>query len=460
MTISRAACFMLFSGLALAACGLDNDLDDNDAEFRGKPLAAPKLSTGYNLHLASEVRFPPIPPDSDGARGRQLFGLGSDLVSADSSLALFEGYSDAAGREITSNGRSCFSCHRGLNDSFGLPPPPLTDQIGLDDPLFTGINADAAGDPDAMDNLDMLGLVKYRTNRFDPRRDATDPYKRAFGWRKSPPLLNISVQNGFLTDLRGSVLQDAELGAVFAHTQNEDDRFDDLVSPQDANDIAAFLATQFTDSRLAALRDSDPKSELFDDLTDDPYFTVNIETDAQERGREVFDQNCFACHNMPNVFGSVENVEPLANGARTPDAKSWAPAIGRAYNIGVSERNFHGLRFTEYLGDDAQGIPQFGPIVLPLANEDGSVNNHEITFDIGLAMTTGRTVDIGRFKVPQLRDVANNAPFFHDNSAANLEEVIDYFNSKDYNQSADGRKFPIHLTNKQREDLKEFLEIL
>ena len=48
----------------------------------------------------------------------------------------------------------------------------------------------------------------------------------------------------------------------------------------------------------------------------------------------------------------------------------------------------------------------------------------------------------------------------HDNSAATLEEVVDYFNSEFYNKSADGKRFPIHLTPNERADLLEFLEIL
>ena len=34
-------------------------------------------------------------------------------------------------------------------------------------------------------------------------------------------------------------------------------------------------------------------------------------------------------------------------------------------------------------------------------------------------------------------------PYFHDNSTATLEDVVDYFNSDDYNQSTDGRELPI-----------------
>ena len=354
---------------------------------------------------------------------------------------------------IESNGRTCFTCHRGPADGFGLPVPPLSDHIELTDPLFTGIDADAGGDPDAMANLDELGLIKYRINRFDPRIDVDAPFRQVFGWRKSPKLHNIGLQTGFLTDLRVRIPGDAARGAAMAHTQTGDDGFPDLISKQDSDDIEAFLLTLFSDPSLAVLRD--PNNPLFDELRDDPYAAVAIVTRAQDRGRKVFDRYCFSCHDTPNVFGGLANVDPLADGARPSNAISWAPAVGRAYNVGVSEQNTHGLRFTEYLGEN-----QYAPIVLPLAREDGTVEDYEVEFDIGLAMTTGRIVDVGRFKVPQLRNLAQNAPYFHDNSAASIEEVVDYFNSAAYNHSADGRRFPIHLSSKQRADLIEFLQIL
>ena len=63
-------------------------------------------------------------------------------------------------------------------------------------------------------------------------------------------------------------------------------------------------------------------------------------------------------------------------------------------------------------------------------------------------------------QVPQLRGLAGRAPYFHDNSAATIEEVVDYFNSAAYNQSKDGKLFPVHLSPQQRADLIAFLQIL
>jgi cytochrome c peroxidase len=99
-------------------------------------------------------------------------------------------------------------------------------------------------------------------------------------------------------------------------------------------------------------------------------------------------------------------------------------------------------------------------VVLPLAKEDGGTVELPVTFDVGLAASTARYEDVGRFKVPQLRGVKNNAPYFHDNSAMTLAEVVDYFDSPQYNNSKDGKRFPIHLNNGEKADLLAFLDIL
>ena len=439
-------------GLGALACDDELDTRSDAAELRAAPSGS--STGGYNLQLSTKLRFHAPQPEASVARGRATFGVAANLVDEDPSEALFEGFSAVAGREIVSNGRTCFTCHRGSEHGFGLPAPPLSASVDLGDTLFTGIEADAGGDPDAFTNLDQHGLFKYRVNRFDPRLPLDAPIRQVHGWRKSPRLHNLALQAGFLTDLRGRLLQDAARGAFQSHTQDADDRFDDLLPPAAADDVEAFLFTLVTDPLLAALRD--PSDPLYAALLADPYYTVPITTAAQERGRKVFDQFCYAsCHNMPNVFSSLDNVEPLGNGERPPEAPSWAAAVGRAYNIGVSERNLHGLRFTRFVGPG-----QFEPIVLQLANEDGSIEDHEVEFDLGLALTSGRTADIGRFKVPQLRELADNAPYFHDNSAATIPEVVDYFLSDAYANSADGQDHPIRLSAQQRADLIEFLAIL
>ena len=45
----------------------------------------------------------------------------------------------------------------------------------------------------------------------------------------------------------------------------------------------------------------------------------------------------------------------------------------------------------------------------------------------GVFHVTGQPSDMGKFKVPTLRNVALTAPYFHDGSAATLDDVLDHY---------------------------------
>jgi len=155
-----------------------------------------------------------------------------------------------------------------------------------------------------------------------------------------------------------------------------------------------------------------------------------------------------SCHNMPNVFGNVDHAggHPL----------DFPPRFGHTMDIGVAQRNLHGLEFRRF--DPGTGTRV--PVTVPLVAQDGTMVSWTVTDDIGSAAATGRFEDLHRFKVPQLRNISQLAPYFHDNSAATLEEVVDYFTSDDYNRSADGKQHRIHMNDAQKADLVAFLNIL
>ncbi len=72
------------------------------------------------------------------------------------------------------------------------------------------------------------------------------------------------------------------------------------------------------------------------------------------------------------------------------------------------------------------------------------------TTDPGRALVTGRWKDVGRFKGPTLRGLASRAPYFHNGSAATLADVVTFYD----------KRFEMHLTRRQRQDLVAFLRSL
>ena len=67
--------------------------------------------------------------------------------------------------------------------------------------------------------------------------------------------------------------------------------------------------------------------------------------------------------------------------------------------------------------------------------------------DPGRAMISGKWNHIGRFKGPMLRNLAPRAPYFHNGFAADLDAVIDFYDTR----------FNIHFTKQQKSDLVAFL---
>lgn len=120
---------------------------------------------------------------------------------------------------------------------------------------------------------------------------------------------------------------------------------------------------------------------------------------------------CTTCHNTPNA-GNHSIPMPL--------------------NIGIA--------------DASRRTPD-----LPLYTLRNKETGAEVqTTDPGRALITGKWQDIGRFKGPTLRALAARAPYFHNGSAANLREVVGFYNDR----------FGIGFTEQEIQDLVSFLNAL
>jgi cytochrome c peroxidase len=78
--------------------------------------------------------------------------------------------------------------------------------------------------------------------------------------------------------------------------------------------------------------------------------------------------------------------------------------------------------------------------------------------DEGLAASTGKKEDTGKFRVPTLRNLAFTAPYFHDGSAATLDEVIAAYETRGIkNQHKQSLIKGFRLNSQQRKELIAFL---
>ena len=81
--------------------------------------------------------------------------------------------------------------------------------------------------------------------------------------------------------------------------------------------------------------------------------------------------------------------------------------------------------------------------------------------DPGRRAVTGRTGDLGKFKVPGLRNVGVTAPYMHDGSVPDLEAVVErYARGGRGGPNTDALIAPIELTDDEKADLVAFLRAL
>ncbi|HEY3928279.1 MAG TPA: hypothetical protein VGL89_07890 [Candidatus Koribacter sp.] len=72
------------------------------------------------------------------------------------------------------------------------------------------------------------------------------------------------------------------------------------------------------------------------------------------------------------------------------------------------------------------------------------------TTDLGKGALTGKCADLNRIKGPILRGLAARAPYFHNGAAANLMELVNFYD----------QRFAMGLTKEQKADLVAFLNTL
>jgi cytochrome c peroxidase len=137
---------------------------------------------------------------------------------------------------------------------------------------------------------------------------------------------------------------------------------------------------------------------------------------------ERIDGSCGTCHDAPNV-GNHSVKLPIDIGV--PDAGASKPPVL-----------------------DIAGLPVF-TLTCKLSEGPLAGKVYKVT-DPGRALISGKCEDIGRFKGPILRGLAARAPYFHNGSAANLRDVVEFYD----------QRFNIGFTPKEKADLVNFLNTL
>jgi len=332
------------------------------------------------------------PPDSppSGDSKRATFALGDDVFFHET----FGG-----------NGRTCATCHDPRNE-FTISPELVQARYQQDptQPLFRPIDSDDGRGNSYATLLDhalfkVTIALNPNVSLIDAPRDRTITV-----WRGVPSIANVQLTAPYLQDGRAATLPEQALGAIQGHMQPTR-----RPTARELEALDVFQREFFYPLRMRSLLvDDDP-------VPKPPGFSMPGASPAVLRGQASFNLHCSRCHSGE-----------LADRPSNPTQSKFANAF-------VSDSN--GLN-----------LPLFR---LAFRQPDGTTIE-TVSPDPGRAALTGRIEDLNLFDTPSLRGIKHTAPYFHDNSAATLEDVIIHYNLH----------FQFQISLQERDDLIAFLETL
>jgi cytochrome c peroxidase len=409
-------------------------------------------------------------------------------------------------KSLGTNGRSCGTCHV-PSAGWTLSPPQVQDRFDRTDgrdPLFRTV--DGSNSPlakvntlqqrrDAYSMLLNRGVIRVglpvpapAPAPGAPGADfalvaVDDPYGYASAkelslFRRPLPSTNLRFLTGIMWDGRETV---EPFSPAATPEQNFTSLVDDLMhqandatmghaqglplNQKQQQEIAAFELNLVTAQRIDARAGVLTAQGAFggpEYLAAQPfYITINDVLGADAQG------NAFVPHSMTLFDAWADANSPrraaIARGAALFGSKEILVKNVRGIN---DDLNIPVLRGTCTTCHDSPNVANHSvSLPIDIGITDASRRTPDMplytfrnlatgierqTTDPGRALLTGRWKDIGKFKGPILRGVAARAPYFHDGSAADLNAVLDFYQTR----------FDLDLTRQERSDLIAFLNSL
>jgi cytochrome c peroxidase len=178
---------------------------------------------------------------------------------------------------------------------------------------------------------------------------------------------------------------------------------------------------------------------------------------ANEQYRSWFKKIYNESPDRENLLDAIASFERKQETSDTPFdrfMKGDSTAISEAAKRGQQVFNVKGKCFDCHFGPDFTG-DEFRNI--------GLYNGKELS-DKGRSEITKDSADIGKFKVPGLRNVAVTAPYMHNGMFRTLEEVIEHYNDPSHfvkgSINSDPLMKKLNLSAEEKSDLLEFLKSL
>lgn len=301
------------------------------------------------------------------------------------------------------NGRTCRTCHSAETGTVSPRDAQQRFQLNPLDPLFVHDGSDD-GQGNGVTRMTTNATVLMEIPLPLNVRLADDPTARTVILARGiPTTLNTPALDPVLMlDGRQPTLELQAAGAIHDHAQA-------AVEPT-FEELQRIKEFQLTDAFF-----SSPELRDFAQGLDTPRLPKG-RTASEKRGRLFFEQVapdptfkaglCGSCHGGP-LMNQTNEFLPLFG--------PQVPAGTRFQSVGVSELNHLGNPVRHFI----------------FTTPGGDVDL--FSADPGRALITGEVDDVPRFdsvnafKIPILRGITRTAPYFHDNSAKTLEDVVAHY---------------------------------
>lgn len=267
------------------------------------------------------------------------------------------------------------------------------------------------------------------------------------GVRNSPTLLNAMFSNGQFWDGRAGSLEEQAKMPLTNADEMGNPSVEAVVSrlaaiPEYARQFKEVFGGTVTIAGFAKAVAAFERTLISGDSPVDRFVAgdTNALNDSARNGLTLFrgKARCGVCHAFNQNFAAFATFPFFTD--------------GNYRNTGVAA-NFGG--FTDLARKAlAASRDESGNSILELAH-------HERAGELGRFVISGNSLDIGAFRTPSLRNVALTAPYFHDGSAATLQDVVRFYvKGGKENVNRDWQLEPVPLDEAEQHDLVEFLQAL
>ncbi len=213
-----------------------------------------------------------------------------------------------------------------------------------------------------------------------------------------------------------------------------------------------FLPTQQYYPGINDALGGDPQGKAFNPQAFTIYTSWQNSRNPQQasiaRGEQIFNTQPITISDVPGLTTGTQQIAGTCTTCHdTPNVGDHSLPL--PLDIGTG----HSLQY-ETDPNIIAGLHQLSQPTLPVfelaCTQGPDAGQTFYTTDPGKALISGQCSDISRTKGPILRGLSARAPYFHNGAAANLSQVVNFYNER----------FQIGLTAQEMQDLINFLQTL